>query len=145
MLPMSEVHQSGRNVLSDGIESGALHLREEKRLAAQVESKEETETNGTKGAVKKSNQGGKRRRSGEGNRVARPRDPNLDCPAVKAYREIVHLQLNHIQRAEVADRVLCNERGLRIWEWTLHEFMLEGRNPKNIVPMLKAWELEYYG
>lgn len=72
------------------------------------------------------------------------RDRNLDCEAVKKFREVIHLQLNHVQRAVVADTVECNERGLRIWEAVLVEHMLAGRNPKNVLPMLKQWELEYY-
>ena len=72
------------------------------------------------------------------------RDPNLDCEAVKKYREIVHLQMNYIQRAYVAETVECTPRGLAIWEAVLIECMANGFNPKGIPKMLKMWELMYY-
>lgn len=64
------------------------------------------------------------------------RDPNLDNPAVRKYREIIHLQANYLQRAEIA-LVVTNER---IWEATLIEWMLEGRNPKNVLGMLRVYQ-----
>lgn len=76
--------------------------------------------------------------------IPRPRDKNLDCLAVIIYREIIHLQLNHIQRAEVAEKVECNERGLRIWRATLIEHMMHGWNPKNVPFLIKQWENSYY-
>lgn len=72
------------------------------------------------------------------------RDPNLDCPAVKAYREIVHLQLNYLQRQFVAEKVQCSQRGLSIWRDVLTDSMLNGRNPKNIPYMVRLWEGMYY-
>lgn len=63
------------------------------------------------------------------------RDQNLDNPAVKKYRDIVHLQANYLQREEIALTV-TNER---IWEVVLLEWMLEGRNPKNVLGMLKTY------
>lgn len=63
------------------------------------------------------------------------RDPNLDNQAVKLYRDVVHLQLNHIQRECVADEVT----NFRIWEAVLLEYMLEGRPPKNVLAMLKTY------
>lgn len=66
---------------------------------------------------------------------AKKRDPNLDNPAVKLYREIVHLQLNYLQREEVALMVT----NLGIWEAVLLEWMLEGRPPKNVLSMLKVY------
>lgn len=73
------------------------------------------------------------------------RDPNLDCQAVKLYREVVHLQANYLQREAIAETVQCNERGLRLWTAVLVERMLNGDNPKAIPSMLRQWELEYYG
>lgn len=65
------------------------------------------------------------------------RDPNLDNPAVKKYRDIVHLQANYLQREEIA-LMVTNER---IWEVVLLEWMLAGRNPKNVLGMLRAYQL----
>jgi hypothetical protein len=74
-----------------------------------------------------------------------PRDPLLDCPNVKAYRHIVHLQMNYLQRQFVAEKVSCCERGQRIWRNTLEEFMLKGMNPRNVPYMVKIWENQYFG
>ena len=68
------------------------------------------------------------------------RDVNLDCPAVQEYRNIIHLQLNYLQRQFVVENVSCCERGLALWRETLREFMLEGKNPRNVVYMAKIWE-----
>ena len=68
------------------------------------------------------------------------RDVNLDCPAVADFRSIVHLQLNYLQRKFVVENVSCCERGLALWRETLKEFMLEGKNPRNVVSMVKIWE-----
>ena len=77
-----------------------------------------------------------------GTRNGKGRDPNLDDPAVKKYREIARLQANHIQRAEIAATV--DDRGLRIWEAVLTEHMLHGWNPKDVLRMLKTYELQRY-
>lgn len=68
-------------------------------------------------------------------KVAKPRDPLLDNQAVRLYRDIVHLQLNHVQRECVADAVT----NIRIWEATLAEFMLKGYPPKRVDLMLKTY------
>jgi hypothetical protein len=73
------------------------------------------------------------------------RDPLLDCPNVKSYREIIHLQLNYIQRQYVVDKISCCERGQRLWKTTLHEIMLNGNNPRNVPYMVKLWENAFYG
>lgn len=73
------------------------------------------------------------------------RDPLLDCPIVKIYRDVVHLQLNYIQREFVAANVSCCERGQRLWRATLVEFMLEGKNPRNVPYMVKIWENMFFG
>ena len=67
------------------------------------------------------------------------RDPNLDNPAVRKYREIVHLQANHIQREDIALTVENSERGLRIWEAVLLEHMGAGFPPKRIDWMLRSY------
>lgn len=72
------------------------------------------------------------------------RDPLLDCPIVKIYREVVHLQMNYLQRKYVAENVSCCERGQYLWRATLEEFMLKGMNPKNIPYMVKIWGNQYY-
>lgn len=63
------------------------------------------------------------------------RDPNLDNEAVKLYRHIIHLQANYLQREEIAYTVT----NLRVWQAVLLEWMLEGRNPKNVLAMLKVY------
>ncbi len=73
-----------------------------------------------------------------------PRDKNLDCLAVIAYKDIIHLQANYLQRAEIAEKIQCTERGLSIWRGVLRDHMLRGWNPKNIPFMLKQWEGIYY-
>ena len=78
-------------------------------------------------------------------RKGQPRDKNLDCEAVKLYRTVVHLQMNHIQRAFVAETVECTPRGLAIWESVLIETMANGWSPKGIPRMLKLWETQFYG
>lgn len=72
------------------------------------------------------------------------RDPLLDCPNVKAYREIVHLQLNYLQRQYVVEKVSCCERGQRLWRASLVEWMLYGYSPKNVVGMVKLWENQFW-
>lgn len=70
------------------------------------------------------------------------RDPNLDNKAVKLYRDVVHLNCNYLQRAEIAATV--DERGLRVWESVLTEHMLHGWNPKDVLRLLKTYELQRY-
>ena len=71
----------------------------------------------------------------------RARDPNLDHPAVKKYRDIVHLTPNHIQRRYIAMTVLPNGAGeLELWEEVLIRFMREGNNPKRVDWMLDRFE-----
>jgi hypothetical protein len=72
-------------------------------------------------------------------RNPKKRDPNLDNPAVKKYRDIVHLQANYLQREEIALTVENSERGLRVWEATLLEYMLAGYPPKRVDWMLKNY------
>lgn len=69
------------------------------------------------------------------------RDPNLDNPAVKKYREIVRLQANYLQREFIADAVGDDPRCLRIWEATLLEHMGHGWNPKDVLVMLKNYKV----
>jgi len=88
------------------------------------------------------NQGGPQRSgSQKGRTVKKPRDPNLDNPAVKKYREIVHLQWNHIQCDHIAYVVEDSPRGLRIWEATILEHMGHGWNPKDVLTMLKNYRV----
>lgn len=72
------------------------------------------------------------------------RDPLLDCPNVRSYKEIVHLQMNYLQRQYVVENVSCCERGQRLWRATLTEWMLNGFNPKNIPGMVKLWQNQHY-
>jgi hypothetical protein len=64
-----------------------------------------------------------------------PRDPNLDDPAVKMHRDIIHLRANYLQRACIATEI----KNLRIWEATLSEWMLTGRNPKDVLAMIRLY------
>jgi hypothetical protein len=73
--------------------------------------------------------------------TVKKRDPNLDNEAVMKYREIVRLQANYLQRECIAETVENSARGLRIWEATLIEYMLHGRNPKDVLAMLKSYQL----
>jgi hypothetical protein len=76
-----------------------------------------------------------------------PRDPNLDHPAVKTYRDICHLTPNHFQRQEIVTTIKWgaevlgnNEKSaLAHWEGTLRKFMLEGCNPKRV-----DWAMDRY-
>ena len=62
-----------------------------------------------------------------------PRDPNLDHPGVKLYREIVRLTPNWIQRRDIALTVHVDTPGeLSLWEQIVTQFMREGRNPKRV-------------
>lgn len=72
------------------------------------------------------------------------RDPLLDCPIVKIYRDVAHLQMNYLQRQYVAEMVSCCERGQRLWRASLTEWMLHGYNPKNILGVVKLWENQYF-
>lgn len=65
------------------------------------------------------------------------RDPNLDNEAVRTYRDVIHLQANYLQREEIALTV----GNVRVWEAVLLQWMLEGRNPKNVLGMLRAYDL----
>jgi hypothetical protein len=73
------------------------------------------------------------------------RDKNLDCPNVRAAREILRLQLNYLQRQFVVEKVSCCERGQCLWKAVLTEWMLNGFSPKNVPGMVKLWESQYYG
>jgi len=73
------------------------------------------------------------------------RDPLLNCPNVIAFRDVIHLQLNYIQRRYVAENVSCCERGQRLWRASLTEWMLHGFSPKNVPGMVKLWENQFYG
>jgi hypothetical protein len=75
---------------------------------------------------------------------SKKRDVNLDCENVKAYREIIHLQLNYLQRQFVVDKVSCCERGQRIWRSVLTEHMLHGYNPKDVPRIVKLWEGQFF-
>lgn len=62
-----------------------------------------------------------------------------------AFRDVVHLQLNYIQRQYVVKNVSCCERGQSLWRATLTEWMLNGFSPKNVPGIVKLWETQYYG
>jgi hypothetical protein len=64
---------------------------------------------------------------------------------VIAFRDVVHLQLNYIQRQYVAKNVSCCERGQGLWRATLTEWMLNGFSPKNVLGMVKFWENQFFG
>lgn len=62
-------------------------------------------------------------------------DPNLEHPAVIAYRDHAHLTPNQDQRSEIVKRV-----GERLDSWTavISEWMLSGYRPQNVAGMLDA-------
>lgn len=67
----------------------------------------------------------------------RQRDPNLDNPSVMKHREIIHLRANYIQREIIAEEIW----DVRIWEGVLVEWMAHGRNPKDVLGMIKAYKV----
>lgn len=73
------------------------------------------------------------------NKSEKKRDPNLDNEAVRKYRDIVHLQANHIQREDIAYVVENSARSLALWEATLLEHMGHGWNPRDVLTMLKNY------
>ena len=73
-----------------------------------------------------------------------PRDKNLDCPNVRAFRDIIRFQLNYLQRQYVVEKVSCCERGQRLWKGVLEETMLYTMNPKNVPGMVKRWETVFW-
>lgn len=77
-------------------------------------------------------------------RKGEKRDPLLDCEIIKIYRDVVHLQMNYLQRQFVVEKVSCCERGLALWRATLKEWMLNGFNPKGIPGMVKLWEGNFW-
>lgn len=68
-------------------------------------------------------------------RKPKPRDPNLDHPAVKLYIDICHSTPNHIQRAAIVDKV----QKLDLYKEILVQFMKEGRPPHRV-----DWTIERY-
>jgi len=72
------------------------------------------------------------------------RDPNLQCGLIQIYRDVIHFYPNHLQRQYIVENVSCCERGQRLWRATLVDFQLEGRNPKNVIAMVKAWGNMFY-
>jgi len=101
-------------------------MRQKTWLETEVQSQAKTEGDRMSRDSKTVNKGASERKT---------RDPNLDNPAVKKYRDIIHLQTNYLQREEIALTV----KNVRIWEAVLLEWMLEGRNPKNVLSMLKIY------
>lgn len=65
----------------------------------------------------------------------RPRDPNLDAPAVVAYRDVMHLTPNETQRAAIAEKVIDCE----LWRGILTEWRLRGYKPGNVAGQLDAY------
>jgi hypothetical protein len=64
-----------------------------------------------------------------------PHDPNLDHPAVIAYRDICHLTANQVQRQSIATTVTDPER----WKSVLKEWMEHGWKPTNVTGMLERY------
>jgi hypothetical protein len=106
-------------------------------LEKEVQSQAETQT--ARGYASSADQIGSQRAGNQKGRTVK-RDPNLDNPAVRLYREVIHLQANYLQREEIAERVGESETCLRLWRATLTEWMLRGNNPKNVLGMLKVYK-----
>ena len=76
------------------------------------------------------------------------RDANLDHPAVRMHREIIHLNANHVQRQEIVVTIdwavkevgLGADRALLIWQVVLKDYMSRGKNPRNVRYMLDLYE-----
>jgi hypothetical protein len=77
-------------------------------------------------------------------RKGQKRDPLLKCELIKIYRDVIHLQLNYIQRQYVAEHVSCCDRGQGLWRETLKEWLLNGFNPRNVPGMVKLWQDQFY-
>lgn len=81
------------------------------------------------------------------------RDPNLDHPAVRMHREIIHLNANHIQRREIVATIdwamqemgLQADRAVLIWQTVLKDYMLAGNRPTNVKYMLDLYEEKIRG
>jgi len=65
----------------------------------------------------------------------KPRDPNLDHPAVKMYRQVMHLTANHVQR-ELIVRVVKN---LELWQDTLEHWAGHGWRPTNVQAIMDSY------
>jgi hypothetical protein len=113
-------------------------MRQESWLETEIQSQAKAHT--ASRTARASDQGRSQWRGNQEGREVKKRDPNLDNAAVKKYREIVHLQANHIQREDIAYVVEDSPRGLMIWEATLLEFMAAGYPPKRVDWMLKNYK-----
>ena len=135
---MSQVYQSRSVIRENRIEDSALQVREAQRLAQTVASKEESKTDRTASAVPQGDQGGKRRRGREGNRV----DPNLNHEAVKLYRDIFKFCPNRGTRNDIAVTVTDLDLWkdvLRNWGYWKDEKWIKF-NPLNARRMLSEYE-----
>jgi|ERR1035437_4006583 phage replication O-like protein O len=69
-------------------------------------------------------------------KTKKPRDENLDHPAVIAYRGICKLTPNEVQRKAIAETVT----NLESWNETLSAWMLSGWKPTNIAGQLERYK-----
>ena len=81
------------------------------------------------------------------------RDPNLDHPAVRMHREIVHRWPNHVQRKFIISTIdwatqemgFEADRALLIWQTVLIDYMATGKNVMNTKYMLDLYEEKIRG
>ena len=69
-------------------------------------------------------------------RAPKPRDPLLDHPAVKTYRDIMHLTPNEAQRKAISEAVTDDRLGK--WSDTLQNWTLHGWKPGNVAGQLES-------
>lgn len=62
----------------------------------------------------------------------KPRDPNLDHPAVKIYRDMAHLTPDECQRAEIAAQVVDTVK----WTGVIRAWLMHGNKKANVSGML---------
>lgn len=76
------------------------------------------------------------------------RDPQLDHPAVRIYRDACRLTPNHIQRREIIVTIewaveemgYSVDRALVTWKAVCEKFRLEGNNPKRVDWIMDRFE-----
>jgi hypothetical protein len=65
----------------------------------------------------------------------KPADPRLDHPAVKLYRQVMHLTASEHQRQMIVDAV----KDVALWEDTLDHWVEHGWNPTSLPGMLDSY------
>lgn len=127
------LNQSGQIDLNDEDNMTSSKKTESPNLLTESPSEITTEIKQRKGADAPPPQKRKQRAAPKEKAL---KDPNMEHPAVKAYREIVKLTPNEIQRRTLAERV----SDFVAWRKTLVSWMLHGWSPRNIEGMINSYE-----